>query len=220
MTCKNIMSNSASDKATENNVALPTRDPQAISLPAKLAGDWPKHAAQAATRPSFNAALVVQAFQSNITGKDVDLLELMVQIQTNFQAVENGNLTTMEAMLVAQATALQTIFTNLAKRASVAEQAKHFQVFMSLALKAQAQSRATISALVDLKYPKQAATFVKQANISSGHQQVNNGAVAVPCVETHAGAGNLQTTPNKLLEGNHGQRLDFGAQAEASANHQ
>ena len=84
---------------------------------------------------------------------------------------------------------------------------------MVLALKAQAQSRATISALVDLKYPKQAATFVKQANISNGHQQVNNGANLEQHAQTHASAGDFQTAPNKLLEVDHGQRLDIGAQA-------
>jgi PDZ domain-containing secreted protein len=44
---------------------------------------------------------------------------------------------------------------------------------MNMALKAQSQSRATIQALTELKYPKQ-ATFVKQANIAGGNQQVNN----------------------------------------------
>jgi hypothetical protein len=44
---------------------------------------------------------------------------------------------------------------------------------MQLALKAQNQSRATLQALVQLKQPSQ-ITFVKQANIAQGHQQVNN----------------------------------------------
>ena len=41
-------------------------------------------------------------------------------------------------------------------------------------LKAQAQCRATLEALAEIKNPHPVA-FVKQANISSGHQQVNNG---------------------------------------------
>ena len=44
---------------------------------------------------------------------------------------------------------------------------------MQLALKAQNQSRATLQALVQLKQPTQ-TTFVKQANITQGHLQVNN----------------------------------------------
>ena len=42
------------------------------------------------------------------------------------------------------------------------------------ALKAQAQCRATLEALAEIKNPRPVA-FVKQANISGGHQQVNNG---------------------------------------------
>jgi hypothetical protein len=66
------------------------------------------------------------------------------------------------------------MFISLAVRAANQEYLKQYGLYMKLALRAQAHSRAIISALVDLKYPKQAATFVKQANISSGHQQVNN----------------------------------------------
>ena len=80
-------------------------------------------------------------------------------------------------MLISQATALQTIFTSLAGRAQMQEYQKNLESFLGLALKAQAQSRATLSALVDLKYPRQ-ATFVRQANIANGPQQVNNGAAA------------------------------------------
>ena len=84
---------------------------------------------------------------------------------------------------------------------------RHYGAFLGLALKAQAQSRATISALVDLKYPRQ-ATFVKQANIAHGPQQVNNGgaAGADPAQLTQAQAHGKQsaTEQNKLLEEDHG----------------
>lgn len=43
-----------------------------------------------------------------------------------------------------------------------------------MALKAQAQCRATLEALAEIKNPRPVA-FVKQANISGEHQQVNNG---------------------------------------------
>jgi iron only hydrogenase large subunit-like protein len=47
------------------------------------------------------------------------------------------------------------------------------QALMNLAFKAQNQSRLTLQALLGLKQPKR-STFVKQANIAHGHQQVNN----------------------------------------------
>jgi hypothetical protein len=210
----------ATSEAVSKQAATPPSDPKGLPITVKHMDELPKAIAKASTLPAINAALVVDAFQSNIMGKDVNLNELVTDLHMKAKEVNDGNLSTMEAMLVGQATALQTMFTHLAKRASTQEHLNRYQVFMTLALKAQAQSRATISALVDLKYPKQAATFVKQANISNGHQQVNNGATLEQYAQAHAGAGDLQSTPNKLLEVNDGQRLDFGAQEEASANHQ
>jgi hypothetical protein len=130
--------------------------------------------ARAALRPAMNALLVIDTFKGNIMGKDVDMLAMLETLQNSMREVKGGDLTTLEAMLVGQATALQTIFTSMAVRASKQELLPQYQTFLGLALKAQAQSRATISALVDLKYPRQ-ATFVGQANIAHGPQQVNNG---------------------------------------------
>jgi P2-related tail formation protein len=207
-------------ESMDKQAALRASNLKELTVPVKHMDDFPKEIAKASTLPSINAALVVDAFQSHIMGKDVNLNELVTDLHMKAMDVNEGNLSRMEAMLVGQATALQTMFTNLARRASAQEHLSRYQVFMTLALKAQAQSRATISALVDLKYPKQAATFVKQANISSGHQQVNNGVSPEQLTQVHAGAGDLPTTPNKLLEVNDGQRLDTGTQAETSANHQ
>ena len=68
---------------------------------------------------------------------------------------------------------------------------------MRLALKAQNQCRATLQALVQLKQPSQ-TTFVKQANIAQGHQQVNN-------------LAEKNITPqNELLKDSHA-KLDNGA---------
>ena len=80
----------------------------------------------------------------------------------------------MEAMLVGQAYALQNIFASLMRRASSQQHLKQYQAHMNLGLKAQAQCRATLQALTELKYPRQ-VVIAKQANISNGHQQVNNG---------------------------------------------
>ena len=95
---------------------------------------------------------------------------------------------------------------------------------MGLAFKAQAQSRATISALVDLKNPRQ-ATFVKQANIAHGPQQVNNGAGADGSAHAHGHAHAEKSAPkqNKLLEADHGQpggRMDTRAAQAAELGNQ
>ena len=154
--------------------------------------------AAAAASPSINAAIVMDAYQGNLAG-EVNLMALIESLQESTDKTKAGDLSNLEAMLIGQATALQTMFTSLAKRASSQEYLTQYGVYITLALKAQAQSRATISALVDLKYPRQ-ATFVKQANIANGPQQVNNGAFPDQYAQAHAHAGDFQTAPNKLLD--------------------
>jgi len=176
--------------------------------------------------PSVNGAAVIHAYQGNVMGKDADMNVLIDELRQTFTDVKGGDLHTIEAMLVSQATALQTIFTSLARRAQEQQQQRHFEAFLGLALKAQSQSRATISALVDLKYPRQ-ATFVKQANIANGPQQVNNGGTAGPLQDQYAQARTRTeySAPeqNKLLEADHGQpggRMDTRAAQAAERSNQ
>jgi hypothetical protein len=176
--------------------------------------------AAAAASPSINAAIVMDAYQGNIAG-DVNLMALIASVQESTARTKAGDLSNLEAMLLGQATALQTIFTSLARRASHQDYLTHYGLYMTLALKAQAQSRATISALVDMKYPKQSATFVKQANMTTGPQQVNNTCANTPsCGGKQSRTENIESEPNKLLEANHGQRLDRGTQAQAGRANQ
>jgi hypothetical protein len=107
------------------------------------------------------------------------------------------------------------MFTSLARRAANNEGLKQFQVNLTLALKAQAQCRSTLEALAEIKNPRP-ISFVKQANIAQGHQQVNNTYASASAHSGIAsGAENFQSAPNKLLEVDHGQRLDIGAQGAA-----
>lgn len=133
----------------------------------------PQMKGRAAMRPEINGLLVIDAFKQDIMGKDVDIATMLASLESSVKAVAAGDMASVDAMLISQATALQTLFTSLAIRASSQDHPGRYQEFLNLALKAQGQCRATISALVDLKYPRQ-ATFVKQANIAQGAQQVNN----------------------------------------------
>ncbi|MDB5937942.1 MAG: hypothetical protein JWP77_306 [Polaromonas sp.] len=202
----------------------PVRDPKALNLTRTPEQTKAQALSRAALRPSINCASVIEAYQGNLMGKDVDLSELAAGLNDTFKRVEDGDLFTLEAMLVAQATALQTMFASLARRAATQEHLRQYETFMGLALKAQAQSRATITALVDLKYPRQ-ATFVKQANIAHGPQQVNNGAAvnADPECSAQARTHARQTQPrqNELLEeAQHGStHLDTRATAKAARSH-
>ncbi len=182
--------------------------------------------AKAALSASVNNASVIQIFQENIMGKDTDINALIESLQDTCIDVHAGDLKSVETMLVSQAKALQTIFTSLARKAHGQTYQKHYEAFLGLALKAQAQSRATITALVDLKFPRQ-ATYVKQANIAHGAQQVNNGTapqqICDQYAHTPAPAKEIENPQNKLLETSNAQqsyRMDTRAPQKAKRSHQ
>ena len=140
---------------------------------------------------------------------DADLTSLVEELQTKFDVMKAGDLTSVEGMLYGQAMALQTIFTNLARRSAMnaGEYINAADTYMRLALKAQSQCRSTLETLAEIKNPRP-ISFVKQANIANGPQQVNNGQAT--------GAGNFQTSENELLGHQHGNYLDTGAQGTSS----
>lgn len=185
----------------------------------------PDRKAKAALSASVNNASVIVMYQENIMGKDVDINAVIEGLHDTCENVHTGDLKSVETMLITQAKALQTIFTSLARKAHGQTYQKHYEAFLGLALKAQAQSRATITALVDLKYPRQ-ATYVKQANIAHGAQQVNNGtapqADGVHYAQAHAPAKEIENPQNKLLEATHAQqgyRMDTRAPQKAKRSH-
>ncbi len=146
---------------------------------------------------------------------EANLVELVQDLNKRIDNIQDGDMSSVEAMLFGQAKVLETMFTSLARRAANNDGLKQFQVNLTLALKAQAQCRSTLEALAEIKNPR-SVQFVKQANMTTGPQQVNNGYAGTP---SHSGiqsrTGNIQSEPNKLLEVDHGQRLDIGAQGAA-----
>jgi hypothetical protein len=152
---------------------------------------------------AFPAAEAMQSWGSKYASH-VDLLELVGELNARIKAVHAGEMKPIEAMLYGQAMTLQTIFTKLIASAASETGLNQFQVKMSLGLKAQAQCRATLEALAEIKNPR-SVSFVKQANISNGPQQVNNGFVT-------SRTENFESEPNKLLETQHGDYLDTTAQ--------
>lgn len=122
--------------------------------------------------PTIQSAIGIQAW-GTFAG-EVDLAELLKDLRERVEKVQGGDMRPVEAMLYGQALTLETIFTSLARRATSQEYLKQFQAYLGMALKAQAQCRATLEALAEIKNPRP-VSFVKQANITSGPQQVNNG---------------------------------------------
>ena len=147
---------------------------------------------------------------------EADLQELVNDLGEQTKKVQDGDMRPVEGMLYRQAKTLETMFTSLARRAANQDGLKQFQVNLTLALKAQAQCRATLEALAEIKNPRP-VQFVKQANMTTGPQQVNNAYAGTPSHSgIQSGAGNIQSEQNKLLEADHGNYLDTRAQGAAS----
>lgn len=166
---------------------------------------------------SFMGAILADSFTGTIL-PETKITDVASALSDKITTIQNGDMQPIEAMLISQAYALQTMFVTLGRMAASKTQLNQYTAFMNMALKAQSQSRATIQALTELKYPKQ-ATFVKQANIANGHQQVNN---ANFDTNTHAPAHakENQIPQNKLLEQQQNEWMDNGKAATPSANDQ
>lgn len=143
-------------------------------------------------------------------GDELEMPALITEMKKAGDEAVGGDMGRVERMLANQLLTLDALFNNLAQRSHRQESFKGIEVLMRLALKAQGQARATAETLSVIKNPM---PYIKQANIAHGHQQVNNGQQAT-------GAGNFQSEPNKLLEADHGQRLDFGTQTSAGRANQ
>lgn len=134
----------------------------------------------------------------------VDPTAFVAEIKKHAQAITTGNLCRLEEMLTAQAHSLDGLF-NLLLHKSCLNIAKGYvdagEAYMKLGLRAQAQCRATAESIAAIKNPP-ALAFVRQANISAGPQQVNNGTPASSRPREN------EIAPSKLLEASNGERLD------------
>ena len=164
------------------------------------------------TRSQTLAKLVAGGVLSAVTlkqfsgaGEDLEASDLVGEMKKAGDEAVAGDLGRVERMLANQMLTLDHLFNNLAQRSGRQDTFKGIEVLMRLALKAQAQARATAETLSVIKNPM---PYIKQANIAHGHQQVNNGQQATS-------AGSFQSGQNKLLEAQHGNTLDIGATATA-----
>ena len=144
-----------------------------LEIPAKQGQTGLEATTEFLLKPSFLAAKVIDTDKRQLSKDLIDLQYTQAMIERSIGEVKQGNLTDIEALLYSQAYTLNVMFTTLMTRANRQEYMPPTQALMSLAFKAQNQSRATLQALVQLKQPSN-TQFIKQANIAQGHQQVNN----------------------------------------------
>jgi hypothetical protein len=146
----------------------------------------------------------------------LSLTDAVGVIDDTAKSVHGGSLKSAETMLTAQAVALNAIFGELARRSAMnmGEYLDASERYMRLALKAQGQCRATLETLAAVKNPP--VVFARQANINNGgQQQVNNSAQPETQGTPTAHAAKPEFKKNELLEHQHGNYLDTGAQSTA-----
>ena len=187
---------------TENKPAGAPRKRAFANFPDCAKPEEARALADFSLRSSVNAAAVVGQYGKETFG-DLDMGALAASLSDGIKAVNNCDLQQVEGMLFGQAIALQTIFTNMARRAPKQDMMVHWEAYMRMALKAQSQCRMTLETLAGIKNPPM--VFARQANINNGgQQQVNNGTPASNenCA-VRAGAptyaGNSSIEPSKLL---------------------
>lgn len=152
----------------------------------------------------------------------LSLTDITQALKDQGEALNRGDLASLERMLNGQAVALNAMFTELARRGALnmGEHLDAMDRYVRLALKAQSQARATVETLAAIKNPP--VVFARQANINNGgQQQVNNGTpenrrVSGACAASPHASESL-SKPNELLEDmTHGRpQLDTRAKAAA-----
>ena len=201
-----------------------TTDLRAVAVPVTPETDKSAAVAQTLMRPTVQAAVTIFDYEQLADSKHgANINALVTELTTQVNAIAGGDLRRCEAMLVAQAHTLDELFNNLARRAYRNMGGGYMDAadtYLRLALKAQSQCRTTLETLAEIKSPRSVA-FVRQANIAAGPQLVNNGAPVESIKNLSATrAGESEIEQNKLLELQHGERLDVSTSGAAVAANQ
>ena len=159
------------------------------------------------TSPELAAYRVIGLMQPKELGANIDTPTMLATLRDQATAVQGGDLTHAEAMLINQASSLQALFVSLSEKAMEQTHMPNLEGFMRMALRAQSQCRATLETLATIKNPP--IVYAKQANVTTGPQQINNG-MAAP---SHA--QEIKTEHSQLLRADHGERLDSRTAREA-----
>lgn len=191
--------------ALKGGASNPKRN-NTLKLPGAAGTDRVNLMARAALGSNVRAAMTLQSYSTPQFG-DLDLTALVEELSAQTKTIRAGNLEAAEEMLLAQAHTLQALFHELARRAgmNMGEYINAAETYMRLALKAQSQCRATLETLATIKNPPP-VTFVRQANVAHGPQQINN--VPQPSQDPASRARESENPQNKLLEQQNGERLD------------
>jgi hypothetical protein len=177
-------------------------DPDRLTIGVQEGEDVNLRSAKFLSGPHATNAIALNRFARSTTGA-VDLDKLVEAMTANAERVKNGEMRDVEAILVSQATVLNGLFADLVRRSAVNFSGNYFEAgerYLKMAYKAQNQCRMTIETLGTIKSPP--AIIAKQANITHGPQQINNGPPSA------MRTGENEKLPNRLLEHSLEQSLD------------
>jgi hypothetical protein len=187
-----------SEQQKKKPAAEPPKDKRSVGVYIHEGEDLDTAASKTYLKPTVTAALNMQAWNSKLSVNG-----LRTALAEQVEKVAGGDMSRPENILLCQAHTLDLLFNELAQKAKHQSYIPSFEAFLRLALKAQNQCRMTIETLSNIKNPP--VVFAKQANISQGHQQVNNN---LPAQASHA--EEIKKAPNELLPELPNETLDTG----------
>lgn len=131
-------------KTTAKAVATSKPDLNTLWVPVKDGEAPERQLADAALSPVLGNANTARVYMQGTLG-DIDLTESVRAMRDRAKKVQAGDLSEVDTTLTAQAVALDAIFTELARCAALnmGQHMPAIETYMRLALKAQAQCRAT-----------------------------------------------------------------------------
>jgi len=180
---------------TPKNLTKNGAKANAVSADLEIGTNQADRLARAYLSPTMQAGFTVQAYHSDSKSLP-DMVSLVHALDEQVDAVSGGDLSRLEAILIAQAHSLDAISGCMARRAvmNIGKCLGAVETYLKLALRAQNQCRATAETLAMIKNPPN-VSFVRQANIANGPQQVNND---VPRARTRARAREIENEQSKL----------------------
>jgi hypothetical protein len=177
-------------------------DPRTVPVRPLPAEDGEAAIGRTLVRPTIQAAVTIFDIYK---GDQTNVSSLHDELERQVQLTHDGDLKRAETMLTAQAHTLDALFNQLTRAALKSEVLIQYETKFRLALRAQSQCRATLETLSAIKNPP--VIFAKQANITNGPLQVNNG--------TTSRTEEIENEQNKLLQREPEERLDHGAPRKA-----
>ena len=117
-----------------------------------------KMLAEVTVRPAFRHSTLIRSIAAPLMGETpADMWQVTEPVVDALRETAGGDLKLVSQMLTAQALTLDTLFTEFTHRAvnNMGQHPHAFDRYAKLALKAQANSRATLEALARLHQPRE-----------------------------------------------------------------